>query len=132
MNINSFKPIAEEALREILEERQTREEYGWMSWPDENIPSHIVINEFCAMLGEGPEDDMVVLGEVCIPKEINEAEAKEEIKRKIDSLLPPFVMSNPNLNIVLMPASNKRMHATADTSAVMLLQRCVAARDARR
>jgi hypothetical protein len=90
MNINSFKPIAEEALREILEERKPKDEYGWMSWPDENIPSNIVITEFCAMLGEGPEDDRVALSPVCIPKEIDETEAKQEIKRQIEALLPPF------------------------------------------
>jgi hypothetical protein len=90
VKIESFKPIAEEALREILEERQPRDEYSWIRWPDENVSSSIVTNEFCAILGEGPEDDRIELRPVCISKELDEAEAKQEIKRQIDALLSPF------------------------------------------
>ncbi len=90
MKIESFKPIAEEALREILEERQPRDEYGWVSWPDENVSSGVAMFEFCATLGEGPEDDRIELPPVCISKDLDEAEAKQEIKRQLDALLPPI------------------------------------------
>ena len=90
MKTESFKPIAIEALREILEEKHARGDFGWMRWPDENVPSNIVVTELCAMLGEGLDENRIGLGEICIPKHIDEAEAKQEIKRQIDALLPRY------------------------------------------
>lgn len=90
MNTETFKRIAVEALQEVLEKEQAREEYAWMSWPQKNLDPNVVVLDLSAMLGEGPEDNRVGLGKVCIPNHLSNAEGKREIERQLDELLPHY------------------------------------------
>jgi hypothetical protein len=86
MNRETFYKIADEALTETLIEmgHSNREDHrkicGWLAWP-EYEPQDRETTEWCIELGDGRPSPSIL--RICIPKDMDEQEAKQKIKRRI-------------------------------------------------
>lgn len=85
MDRDTFYRIANEARAEVLTEMgYAKEDHnkicGWLAWP-EYEPQDREVTEWCVELGDGRPSPSIL--RICIPKDMDEQEAKQEIKRRI-------------------------------------------------
>lgn len=99
MRVETFKRIAREALNEVLEQQHAREPYSIIRWqPAQDWQPSVCVMELCATLREGPEEEpsksqerlRTGIGEICISTDLDELEARREIKNQLRYFLPNY------------------------------------------
>lgn len=88
ITLESYQPLFNEVLREVIEERQLGEQYYWDDWwPPTDVSPTLVVDFFGASLMRAPAGRKVSLRRVEIPKREFMEKARQSIKQQIIYIL---------------------------------------------